>query len=136
MTKRRVLSSAALFPGLLLAVPGTAQSAQAAGGPSIQHPIAVGLVTTGVLPALLAGFSELVTYTYDARGRLVTTVRTGTVNNNVQSQYTYDPADNRTNVTVSGATAGSGGDPGSGASVGQPVFIVVPLNGYTLIGVN
>ncbi|HYJ52556.1 MAG TPA: hypothetical protein VEW04_05235 [Allosphingosinicella sp.] len=44
--------------------------------------------------------SETITYTYDARGRLVRVVRTGTVNNNVSANYTYDKADNRTNVNV------------------------------------
>jgi len=44
--------------------------------------------------------SETITYTYDSRGRLVKVVRTGTVNNNVQAEYKYDKADNRTNVNV------------------------------------
>ena len=44
--------------------------------------------------------TETITYTYDARGRLVRVVRTGTVNNNVQANYSYDKADNRTNVNV------------------------------------
>jgi hypothetical protein len=48
--------------------------------------------------------AETVTYTYDARGRLVRVVHTGTVNNNVVSNYSYDKADNRTNVTTTGAS--------------------------------
>ena len=44
--------------------------------------------------------SETVTYTYDAKGRLVKVVRTGTVNNNVTYDYTHDKANNRTNVKV------------------------------------
>jgi hypothetical protein len=47
--------------------------------------------------------TETITYTYDALGRLVTVVHTGTVNNNQQTVYTHDPADNRTNVTTTGA---------------------------------
>jgi hypothetical protein len=47
--------------------------------------------------------SETITYTYDARGRLVQVVRTGTVNNNVTAAYSHDKANNRTNVTVSGS---------------------------------
>lgn len=39
--------------------------------------------------------SETVTYTYDAKGRLVKVVRTGTVNNNVTTEYEHDKADNR-----------------------------------------
>lgn len=44
--------------------------------------------------------SETVTYTYDARGRLVKVERTGSVNNNVSAEYIYDKGDNRTNVNV------------------------------------
>lgn len=44
--------------------------------------------------------SETVTYTYDARDRLVKVERSGTVNNNVKAEYTYDRGDNRTNVNV------------------------------------
>ena len=44
--------------------------------------------------------AETITYTYDARGRLVKVVRTGSVNNNVSANYSYDKADNRTNVNV------------------------------------
>jgi hypothetical protein len=44
--------------------------------------------------------TETLTYTYDAKGRLVKVERTGSVNNNVTSQYTHDKANNRKNVTV------------------------------------
>jgi YD repeat-containing protein len=44
--------------------------------------------------------AETITYTYDSRGRLMKVVRTGSVNNNVQSEYKYDKADNRTSVNV------------------------------------
>ncbi|HEY0623275.1 hypothetical protein [Sphingomonas sp.] len=56
---------------------------------------------TGLAAAALA--SETVTYSYDARGRLVAVKHSGTVNNNVQANYSYDKADNRTNKTVTGA---------------------------------
>ena len=62
----------------------------------------VGIVAlTGMAAAALA--SETVTYTYDAKGRLVKVVRTGTVNNNVQTEYTHDKADNRKRVKVTGS---------------------------------
>ena len=51
----------------------------------------------GSAPALA---TETITYTYDARGRLVKVVHTGTVNNNNQACYKYDHADNRSNVQV------------------------------------
>lgn len=52
----------------------------------------------GLLCATAVSATETVTYTYDARGRLIKVVHTGTVNNNNQACYTYDKADNRTNV--------------------------------------
>lgn len=42
--------------------------------------------------------AETITYTYDAKGRLVKVVRTGTVNNNVTVDYEHDKADNRTRL--------------------------------------
>jgi YD repeat-containing protein len=59
--------------------------------------LALGLVA---LAGATAWASETVTYTYDARGRLVKVERSGTVNNNVKAEYKYDKGDNRTNVNV------------------------------------
>jgi len=56
---------------------------------------------TGIAAAALA--SETATYSYDARGRLVAVKHSGTANNNVQVNYAYDKAGNRTNKTVTGA---------------------------------
>lgn len=67
------------------------------------------------LPATAA---ETISCNYDAQGRLVTVVRTGTVNNNVQANYSFDAADNRTNLTITNAFNR---------------VIVVPLNGLTVI---
>lgn len=67
------------------------------------------LRTSAICLSLAASFSsaalatETTTYVYDARGRLVQVVHSGTVNNNVQTTYTHDKADNRTNVTTTGA---------------------------------
>lgn len=47
--------------------------------------------------------AETINYTYDARGRLVQVNRTGTVNNNVVTNYSYDKADNRTNKSTTGS---------------------------------
>jgi hypothetical protein len=52
---------------------------------------------------LPASAAETVTYVYDARGRLVQVVRTGTVNNGVTTAYQIDKADNRTNKTTTGS---------------------------------
>lgn len=51
------------------------------------------------LPAPLLAV-ETITYTYDARGRLVKVDRTGSVNNGVSTTYVLDKADNRTAKTT------------------------------------
>lgn len=62
------------------------------------------LVRTGAaIAAILATIpivnaTETITYSYDAKGRLVKVVRTGTVNNNVTVDYEHDKADNRTRL--------------------------------------
>jgi hypothetical protein len=56
--------------------------------------------------SLLAGQSiaaETVTYSYDARGRLIQVARTGTVNNGVTTTHQYDKADNRVVKTTTGS---------------------------------
>lgn len=45
-----------------------------------------------------ASAAETITYGYDAKGRLVKVVRTGSVNNNVTVDYEHDKADNRTRL--------------------------------------
>ncbi|HEV2817648.1 MAG TPA: hypothetical protein VGW40_10575 [Allosphingosinicella sp.] len=62
--------------------------------------LALWLTMLGGLGAVSAWATETITYAYDARGRLVRVVRTGSVNNNVSANYSYDQADNRTNVNV------------------------------------
>jgi hypothetical protein len=52
---------------------------------------------------LPASAAETITYKYDAKGRLIEVKRTGTVNNNVQSNYTHDKANNRKTVVVTGS---------------------------------
>ena len=58
--------------------------------------IFVTLLTTGVT----ARAAESLIYTYDAKGRLIKVVRSGSVNNGVQTQYTHDKANNRKRVQV------------------------------------
>lgn len=57
----------------------------------------------GSLAASAALATETITYSYDARGRVKTVVRSGTVNNGQSTTYNHDKADNRTNVTTTGA---------------------------------
>lgn len=64
--------------------------------------IKVCMTIAAVFPGI-ATAAETVTYTYDAKGRLVKVVHTGTVNNGVTTDYTHDKADNRTKVKTTGA---------------------------------
>jgi uncharacterized protein RhaS with RHS repeats len=48
--------------------------------------------------------AETVTYTYDANGRLIRAVRSGSVNNGVTTEYSRDKADNRNRVKVVGSS--------------------------------
>lgn len=64
--------------------------------------LALGLFTFSLAPIYSTSGSETVTYTYDDRGRLVLVNRGGTINDGIQASYSYDGADNRSNVTVSG----------------------------------
>jgi Tfp pilus assembly protein PilV len=56
-----------------------------------------------VLLGAAAYAAETITYTYDARGRLKQVAHSGSVNNNVVTNYVYDKADNRTNKTTTGS---------------------------------
>jgi hypothetical protein len=55
-----------------------------------------------VVPALAIA-AETIAYKYDARGRLVRVERSGTVNNKVDTNYSFDKADNRTAKTLTGS---------------------------------
>lgn len=59
--------------------------------------------------ASAAEAAETVTYRYDELGRLTRVSRSGTVNDGVTADYSYDPADNRTRVAVSGVPTVVGG---------------------------
>lgn len=59
----------------------------------------IGLIVAGVTSAAFA--TETIKYKYDARGRVVRVERSGTVNNNVVTNYTIDKAENRLTKTKS-----------------------------------
>jgi len=63
----------------------------------------IGTALAAVIAASPASAAETITYTYDARGRLVKVERTGTVNNGVTTDYVIDKADNRTTKTTTGS---------------------------------
>lgn len=54
--------------------------------------------------ASIVSAAETVTYTYDAKGRLVRVVRSGSVNNGVVTELSHDKAGNRTRLKVTGAS--------------------------------
>jgi len=61
------------------------------------------VISGAIVLALVSGAfaTETITYTYDAKGRLIKVVHTGTVNNNLTTDYTHDKANNRkTKVTT------------------------------------
>ncbi len=62
--------------------------------------IGIAIFFASAAPAL-AG--ETITYSYDAKGRLVRVARVGTVNNNVNTNYSYDKANNRKTKVVTGS---------------------------------
>lgn len=62
----------------------------------------ISFLTLAVM-SVAADAAETITYVYDARGRVVQVIRTGTVNNGVTTVYTVDKADNRTNKTTTGS---------------------------------
>lgn len=62
-----------------------------------------GVMAAMVLAGTPAVAAETVTYSYDAKGRLVRVVRMGSVNNGVTTAYEHDRADNRKRVTVTGS---------------------------------
>ncbi|HEX8624375.1 MAG TPA: hypothetical protein VF782_04770 [Allosphingosinicella sp.] len=65
---------------------------------------AIMIAAAGLAAAASAAIAaETIVYRYDARGRLVKVERSGTVNNNVVTNYTFDKADNRTVKTTTGS---------------------------------
>ena len=54
------------------------------------------------VPALAIA-AETIAYSYDARGRLVKVERSGSVNNNVVTNYSFDKANNRGAKTTTGS---------------------------------
>ncbi|MBV7266266.1 hypothetical protein [Erythrobacter ani] len=77
---------------------------------------------------------ETATYSYDAVGRLTQVDRDKGAGDQASAEYEYDSAGNRTKVrTSTNGSGNSGGDGGSGSNGANQGFVVVPLNGYSLI---
>ncbi|AXJ96339.1 hypothetical protein DM480_13400 [Sphingomonas sp. FARSPH] len=65
--------------------------------------VGAGIATSLLVGAVMARASETINYSYDAKGRLVKLIRSGSVNNGVISEYSHDKADNRIRVRTIGA---------------------------------
>ena len=61
------------------------------------------LLLAGLWSVAPASASETITYTYDARGRLVKVERAGTVNDGAKTEYEHDHAHNRKRAKTTGA---------------------------------
>lgn len=59
-------------------------------------------VLLAAVPALAVA-TEIVNYSYDAKGRLIKVERSGNINNGVVTNYILDKADNRTSKDTSGS---------------------------------
>jgi uncharacterized protein RhaS with RHS repeats len=68
-----------------------------------KHKWALLAAGSAVAAASAAIAAETIVYRYDARGRLVKVERSGSVNNNVVTNYSFDKADNRTVKTTTGS---------------------------------
>jgi YD repeat-containing protein len=65
--------------------------------------VAALLIGAALALAVGAEAAETISYTYDARGRLIAVNRTGSVNNQVNTTYNIDKAENRLNKTTTGS---------------------------------
>ena len=75
-------------------------------GGSLKHIVRAALLLSSVSVPLFAGrAAEVTAYSYDALGRLVGTVVSGSINAGLQTGTTFDAAGNRTSYSVSGAAA-------------------------------
>lgn len=81
----------------------------------------VGLAATMSVTAGPLRAASTTVYTYDALGRLVKSSTTGTINDGVQMDATYDDADNRAAYKITGATTKA---------------VIVPINGLTVIPIK
>lgn len=132
------MTPAELVAGAISFEPGANRAELPLGVNMIKH-FAVRSWASGLLFAAFSSQAiaqETVTYQYDAKGRVTNVTRSGGPSNGVATSYQYDTADNRANVTVTNSPNGNGNGSGDGATVNQKTFVVVPLNGYSLIFIN
>lgn len=70
---------------------------------SSRLPIAFLLILASAAQPSASFANETKTFVYDAKGRLIKVIRTGSVNNGVTTEYRHDKADNRKKKKTTGA---------------------------------
>ena len=90
---------------------------------------------TIVMP-VTAWAQETTTYTYDALGRVTNVDQQGGRNDNTHAVYQYDAAGNRQRVTVTCPPGTGAPSACAGFQATARRFVVVPLNGYSLIPIG
>lgn len=66
----------------------------------MRHRLAAVILLAAVGTTSAARAAEIISYSYDAKGRLVKVERSGSVNNGIIASYTLDKADNRIRIRV------------------------------------
>lgn len=109
MRKAKLVGTSALpatlkYDALLVRKVGRWPRSDCEGGLAMDDFYRLKAVAAVALLAAPAFAAETVTYTYDAKGRLVKVVRSGGPSNGVQTDYQHDKADNRKRVTTTGSS--------------------------------
>jgi hypothetical protein len=85
------------------------------------------VLTTSLASPAIGG--ETISYSYDARGRLINAARSGSINDGLSTSYQFDKADNRVGYTASGGS----GQPGTGTGGVSPApgaaAAIIPSSG-------
>lgn len=100
MVKMTRAAEAAGTGGLLVTSVSVGRSASPRGVARLARRAVLAGAPLPLLLAVPAPAKDIITYTYDARGRMTHVAHSDTANNGVSADYQYDKADNRTNVTV------------------------------------
>lgn len=104
---------------------------RSAGDQMLRYVLVLGLAMTPTF-ATPSFATETVTYSYDALGRLIRTVKSGGPSTGVDAQVGYDKVGNRINVTVTGANSNPPPSPPTSPSR----LVVIPFNGKAIVVIN
>ena len=96
----------------------------------------IAAAAAAVVMPVAALAQETTTYTYDALGRVTQVDQQGGRNDNTHASYQYDAAGNRSRVTVTCPPGTGAPNACAGFQAAAGRFVVVPLNGYSLIPIG